>query len=680
MSIQNPEQRMRFAIITVLFAMAAGALAQDIKLVRIEPGEFEMGNPSAGQRREELPVRKVKITRPFSIGATEVTRGQWKALMGDLPAEAPAGLRDDHPVTGVDWYDAVEFCRKLSAKGEAVYRLPTEAEWEYACGKGADDIYSRPLPRRNVSPDPDKGPKSMRAAAEGKPDPRGLHNMRGNAFEWCYDYFDGEWHARSALDRVIPAAEKPHGMIRMTSSESQRRQSDRLSKGVAEPFVDPVNAVRGNAGQRAVRGGCWLSATEECSPTARAGADPLWRSRAIGFRVVREEGAGPTLKYPQRPGEVEVAGAGRLPSVVVNRAGMRFVLCGPGTFVAGMTPEQAELAEQGAANSQAGQVKVTLTRPFYVVAVQFHRVFDDGGSVRDWPGGYDSLYPITQPWYLAMDHLLRVSEADGRILRLPTLVEYEYASRAGTNTTWHWGDDFASAWMYVPNNPVPGGCAVPDSDRPRRVGLLLPNDWGFYDMLGNTWQWTCTPCVPHSEIFGETKEVTDPVLPTYGPGRRIYAKGGFGYRYGVSASSSWGSNAGGDKFGNNRNCSRIGGFRAAMDASQAIAAKVDDAWRKKVRKLRIANLLDGGEYALTKMEGRRCDDGDPEWAIQYFQMAIDLDRDCQPARDGLRRIRDELIPWMRKQPTKDAKQAAQRDARCKALMEEVQKAISETTK
>ncbi len=108
-----------------------------MRMVRVPDGTFRMGSPPGEPLRqeEELP-RRVTLTRAFRIAATEVTQRQWLALM---PANRSPQRGDDLPVTSVSWREAQEFCLKLSQREGATYRLPTEAEWEYACRAGAAD-------------------------------------------------------------------------------------------------------------------------------------------------------------------------------------------------------------------------------------------------------------------------------------------------------------------------------------------------------------------------------------------------------------------------------------------------------------------------------------------------------------------------------------------------------------
>src|SRR5262245_15651401 len=105
-----------------------------MKLVKIPAGSFRMGSEHGFD--DEVPVHKVVISKPFFLGVTEVTQGQYEAIMDENPSQNLAS--SDHPVDSVPWLKAVEFCEKLSEREGVKYRLPTEAEWEYACRAGGE--------------------------------------------------------------------------------------------------------------------------------------------------------------------------------------------------------------------------------------------------------------------------------------------------------------------------------------------------------------------------------------------------------------------------------------------------------------------------------------------------------------------------------------------------------------
>ncbi|MFM7837874.1 MAG: formylglycine-generating enzyme family protein, partial [Planctomycetaceae bacterium] len=116
-----------------------------MKLVLIPAGTFLMGSPASEKDSFDNETQhQVTLTKPFHMGCTEVTQGQWKKVMGTEPWKGNAFVQegDDYPAVYVSWDDAVEFCKKLSAMEGKVYRLPTEAEWEYACRGGTKTAFS----------------------------------------------------------------------------------------------------------------------------------------------------------------------------------------------------------------------------------------------------------------------------------------------------------------------------------------------------------------------------------------------------------------------------------------------------------------------------------------------------------------------------------------------------------
>jgi serine/threonine protein kinase/formylglycine-generating enzyme required for sulfatase activity len=168
-----------------------------MKLKRIPNGTFRMGTP--GQENKDEHPHEVKITRPFFIGIYEVTQEEFLRVMGTNPSHFKKD-RDasKYPVESVSWKDAVEFCKRLSERREEKvhqrhYRLPTEAEWEYACRAGTDAPWSfgdrAAALREHGWFDGNSGGKTH-PVGEKKPNPWGLHDMHGNVREWCADYYD----------------------------------------------------------------------------------------------------------------------------------------------------------------------------------------------------------------------------------------------------------------------------------------------------------------------------------------------------------------------------------------------------------------------------------------------------------------------------------------------------------
>jgi formylglycine-generating enzyme required for sulfatase activity len=240
----------------------------------IPPGRFKMGDITGAGYSEEKPVHEVIITQPFLIKRTEITQAQWFAVMGSNPS---AFKGDSLPVEMVSWYAAVDFCNRLS-KLEALgpcysgsganiscdytasgYRLPTEAEWEYACRSGSEtDFYTGNMSSNACSiPDPSlhragwycgNNNHSTMNAGMKEPNAFGLYDMHGNVWEWC-----GDWHSQTFY--------------------------------TTKTATDPKGPASGS--ERVLRGGSWYSYADGCRSAARSFSEPSYTYSGIGFRVVR---------------------------------------------------------------------------------------------------------------------------------------------------------------------------------------------------------------------------------------------------------------------------------------------------------------------------------------------------------------------------------------------------------
>ena len=184
-------------------------------LVPIPAGEFRMGSPDSdpGAKPREKPQHLVKITKPFYLCVYEVTQQQYEKVMGTRPWQGKRYVQEghDYPASFVSWHDAVEFCRKLSEKEGVEYRLPTEAEWEYACRAGTTRNYS-------FGDDASKlgqyawykkntwnvGEKYAHRVGQKLPNPWGLYDMHGNVWEWCQDCYAPYGNEKDISDPMGP--------------------------------------------------------------------------------------------------------------------------------------------------------------------------------------------------------------------------------------------------------------------------------------------------------------------------------------------------------------------------------------------------------------------------------------------------------------------------------------------
>jgi len=315
----------------------------DMRLVPIAAGEFEMGmldehnlklkHKFSAYQREihdylEKPSFPVELTKDFSIGQHEVTVGQFRRFVeatgyktdAERAGEAwvfqpeaekldrfapvtgaswrdPGFSQDDqHPVTCVSWNDAMAFCRWLSEKEGVRYRLPTEAEWEYACRAGArtpycggdepDSVYAygnvadaalhadHPedvIRQRVLALEPGQGDGHVYTAPVGslKPNAWGLHDVHGNVWEWCSDKYS---------DRIY--------------KEMRELAVERGSRSKPEPIADPrgpeTTTQHEHGDWRSLRGGSWYTGPLQSRCSVRAFAEAGDAFSYIGFRVVRE--------------------------------------------------------------------------------------------------------------------------------------------------------------------------------------------------------------------------------------------------------------------------------------------------------------------------------------------------------------------------------------------------------
>jgi formylglycine-generating enzyme required for sulfatase activity len=228
--------------------------------VLIPAGEFHMGSPDDEAERESIegPVHQVKISKPFYMGKYEVTQKQYEAVMGPNPKTAFRG--DEFPVENVEWNQAVLFCKTVSNKNGLKVRLPSEAEWEYACRAGTETAFNT---GETINPDQANydsnkvyqwGRKALpldRTCKVGsyQPNAFGLYDMHGNVSEWCRDIFEKDYYKHS-------------------------------------PVNDPV--YDDEKGSRVVRGGSWKDSPDKLRSAERSkrmqGAD----RKFLGFRVVLE--------------------------------------------------------------------------------------------------------------------------------------------------------------------------------------------------------------------------------------------------------------------------------------------------------------------------------------------------------------------------------------------------------
>jgi len=216
------------------------------ELVFVKGGCYQMGDAFGERRSDERPVHEVCVD-DFFIGKYEITQGQWKALMGNNPSDHQGD--DNYPVEKVSWNDVQNFIRKLNDKTGQSYRLPTEAEWEYAARSGGK-------PEKYSGGDAVDALAWYQSTSAGKshhvgtkaPNGLGIHDMSGNVWEWVQDMYDSGYYRDSPRDNPKGPSSGTH---------------------------------------RVGRGGSWYNDASFCRSTSRYRYDPELRDDFLGFRIVR---------------------------------------------------------------------------------------------------------------------------------------------------------------------------------------------------------------------------------------------------------------------------------------------------------------------------------------------------------------------------------------------------------
>ena len=185
------------------FSLPGGA---SMEFVWIEPGVFQMGSNTG--RSDESPIHEVGISRGFWLGKYEITQGQWEAVMDTTPWSDQRRVVSDpsHPAVIISWNEVQEFISRLNAvAGEELYRLPTEAEWEYACRAGTQTPWSFGDDLSLLTDyawyyGNNQDPTGAKAVGSKLPNPWGLYDMHGNVWEWVQDWYDEEYYSESVRE------------------------------------------------------------------------------------------------------------------------------------------------------------------------------------------------------------------------------------------------------------------------------------------------------------------------------------------------------------------------------------------------------------------------------------------------------------------------------------------------
>ena len=404
-----------------------------IKLVHVVPGSFMMGSNADARSK---PLRKVTIDKAYWIGKYEVTQKEYQTIMGINPSHYKG---DSRPVETVSWNDAVEFCIKLTEQAKKTgdlpsgyeYRLPTEAEWEFAArggNKSKGYTYSGSNDARVVAWNKHTSRGRTRSVGQKAANELGIHDMSGNVYEWCVD----NWHDSY---NNAPLDAKPW-----------------LSE-VINPHV--------------YRSGGMRSPNRWCTVAHRSSNFPDKKYKRLGFRIV----LAPVLN-------IKPVDMGK----TIPGLGTKLVYVEPGSFTMGSDSGRSK---------EKPQRNVTLYYPYWIgkyeVTQKEYRMLM-GTNPSHFKGNNKPVEKVS--WFDAVKFCEKLTEREqkaGRLpagyeYHLPTEVEWEFAARGGNKSRGYVysGGDIGESVGWLPSN---------SSKKTNEVGQKAANELGIYDMSGNVYEW-----------------------------------------------------------------------------------------------------------------------------------------------------------------------------------------------
>ena len=528
-----------------------------MEFVRIPAGTFRMGDIAGEGLPPERPVHEVSFTRDLYVSRHEVTQALWVSIMVGNPSRFKEC--GDCPVDNVSWEHAQIFVKRLNEReGTKAYRLPTEAEWEYAARAGTETRWSFGDAESMIGDYAwhrgNSGDKTH-PVGQKKPNPWGLYDMHGNVSEMVLDWFDrfyyissptadpqactGEgrgyrggtwrdsaWSMRSAFR--YPGWPSSTGFIGGVRLVKEVNGDVRARRPFAPDHPVPADGTESVSTLTTL---AWSAVDRNCGaltydvyfgttanpPQIRSNQSDVFYERPLAegttyyWKVVARDEDGNATEGPLW--SFTTTDPESISDTYTNSIDMDFVRIPAGSFLMGDVT--------GVGLGDAVPVhEVTISSDFYigryeVTQRQWEAVM--GSNPSRFAG--EDTYPLNNAsWAEVQEFIDKLNHREGTLAyRLPTEAEWEYAARAATKTTWSFGNDESRLTEYA--------WWIANSSDMNPVGQKKPNPWGLYDVHGNVAEWVHDW---YSDDYYAGSPMVDPQGPDTGT-RRVYRGGGLEY-------------------------------------------------------------------------------------------------------------------------------------------------------
>ncbi len=403
------------------------------EMIPVEGGTFTMGWSNTDVHR----FHQVTLS-DYMLGKFEVTEGLWNAVMGS----PTSNKGDNYPAGNVSYNKAVQFCQRLSRLTGHDFRLPTEAEWEYAARGGRlSQGYTYPGTNSlaEIGLKKDNKPSGLKPVGQQKANELGIYDMAGNAYEWCSDWYSDKYYGSS-------------------------------------PSVNPQGPSKGK--ERVKRGGYYNSSDVFYECGRRFNSEPAQAYFFNGFRIALSGNGGGTpsggqqsaYQAPVQQSYTQASGS----DMTFNANGVSFqiVPVAGGTFMMGSSDHSSSHKPHSVTLGSYGIGKYEVTQALWQAVMGNNPSYEKGANL-----------PVVGVKYAeCVEFCSKLSGLTGRKFRLPTEAEWEFAARGGNksqNFTYAGSNSLdAVAWHEKNSGKIP-----------HPVGQKKPNELGIYDMSGNAQEW-----------------------------------------------------------------------------------------------------------------------------------------------------------------------------------------------